>query len=185
MSARVLALAAVLSLPACSPRKPLPVLGTVPDFTLTDRHGIEFHGSSLRGHVWIADFIYTNCPGPCPMMTRRMHRIEDRLAAEPSVKLVSFSVDPARDTPAALSAYARRFDALSDRWTFLTGDPQTLNRLDGDVFHLGHLSAAFDHSTRFVLVDSRSRIRAYYAMSLEDMVQRVAHDALSLYKETT
>jgi protein SCO1/2 len=174
---------ACLLLTACSHQAPLPVLGQVPDFTLTAQTGQPFQGSTLLGHVWIADFIYTNCPGPCPLMTQRLKRVQQ--ATGSSIRLVSFTVDPARDTPAALTAYARRFGAKADRWTFLTGDPKTLNMLDRDAFKLGALDPSFDHSTRFVLVDARNRIRGYYGMGLENMVERISKDAQDLEKEKT
>ena len=132
----------------------------------------------MRGHVWVADFIYTNCPGPCPMMSKRMSVIQKR--TDTPVRLVSFSVDPARDTPAALNAYAHRFGAVGERWTFLTGDVKTLEMLDRDAFKLGDIDASFNHSTRFVLVDQQGRIRAYYRMSDENMTERVADDARAL-----
>ena len=185
MTLRLLTLCGCFTLAACFHREPLPLLGAVPDFTLTDQTGAAFAGSSLRGHVWVADFIYTNCPGPCPLMTKRMHRIQERLASEPAIRFVSFSVDPSRDTPAALTAYATRFHAAPERWTFLTGNPQTLDTLDWNVFKLGHLSTAFDHSTRFILIDRNSRIRAYYGMGQDQMLEQIAEDATALNKETT
>ena len=99
------------------------------------------------------------------------------------MRLVSFTVDPARDTPEALAAYARRFAASPDRWQFLTGDPKTLNMLDRDAFKLGTLDAAFEHSTRFVLVDRQARIRAYYSFGQEKMIEHIVSDALALAKE--
>lgn len=178
---RLLAILTWLILAACSRETPLPVLGAVPDFTLTAQTAEPFHGSSLRGHVWIADFIYTHCPGPCPLMTQRLKHVQQ--ATPGSIRLVSFTVDPARDTPPVLTDYARRFGAQPDRWTFLTGDAATLNRLDRDAFKLGTLDPTFDHSTRFVLMDRQSRIRGYYSLGLDHMVERIAHDAQELEKE--
>jgi protein SCO1/2 len=99
-------------------------------------------------------------------MTQRLKHVQQATPA--SVRLVSFTVDPARDTPPVLTAYAARFGAQPDRWTFLTGDPATLNMLDRDAFKLGSLDATFDHSTRFVLIDQQGRIRAYYSLALEN-----------------
>ncbi len=185
MTGRLGVLPAILLLSACARREPLPDLGAVPDFTLTDQTGALFHGSSLRGHVWIADFVYTNCPGPCPLMSQRMNRIQTRTASGSSVRLVSFSVDPARDTPPVLTRYAQRFAASPARWTFLTGNPATLEMLDREAFKLGDLNAAMNHSTRFVLVDARGRIRGYYTMSDADMVDHIVRDAMQLDKENS
>ena len=169
---------ALVLLCGCRQREPLPVLGQVPEFTLTDQTGAAFQGGTLRGHVWIADFIYTNCPGPCPLMSKRMARLQKETGE--SVRLISFSVDPARDTPAVLTQYSHHFGAIPRRWTFLTGEAKTLELLDRDAFKLGDLDASFNHSTRFVLVDQQGRIRAYYRMSDEDMIDHMVADAQSL-----
>jgi len=181
-SAAFLALAVLLA-SGCAPHPEMPVLGTVPDFSLTDQEGREFRPSSVPGTVWIVDFIYTNCPGPCPLMSERMKRIARELQSDPAIHCLSFSVDPARDTPNALNQYARRYRAESKQWTFLTGDAKTLDRLDWDVFKLGHLTPDFNHSTRFVLVDKQRQIRAYYRMSDDDMIAHIVRDARYFARE--
>ena len=170
-----------VALCSCVREKPLPVLGQIPPFELINQQGHNFDRSSLDGHVWVADFIYTNCEGPCPRMSSRMHGIQN--ATGPGVKLVSFTVDPQRDTPQALADYSRKFAADDARWTFLTGAPATLDRLDHDAFMLGNLGAAMDHSTRFVLIDKKGRIRGYYGLADGDPVARVAKDAARLEAE--
>jgi protein SCO1/2 len=171
-----------LLLTGCASEKPLPMLGEIPQFELLNQHGQKFTRTALDGRVWVADFIYTNCEGPCPRMSSRMHAIQKATSA--GVKLVSFSVDPARDTPQALSDYGRKFAADDARWTFLTGDPAVLDMLDHDAFKLGNLGAAMDHSTRFVLVDKKGRVRGYYSLGESDGVSRVAKDAARLESET-
>lgn len=169
----------------CSRREPLPMLGSVPDFTLQNQTGNEFHGSTLRGHVWVADFIYTTCPGPCPLMSRRMRRIADATASKPGIRLVSFTVDPAHDTPPVLATYGKRFGVDAARWSLLTGDSKTLEMLDRDAFKLGDLDTSMNHSTRFVLVDQQGRIRAYYGMGQEHMLEKVVSDAEFLSKQVS
>ena len=169
-----------LFLAACS-EKPLPVFGDIPAFELTNQQGAKFQRSALDGHVWVADFIYTNCEGPCPRMSSHMHELQGKVAK--TVKLVSFTVDPERDTPAALEDYGKRFGADDSQWTFLTGDSKTLDMLDHDAFKLGNLGVAMDHSTRFVLVDRKGRIRGYYGIAEGDPAARLAKDAARLEKE--
>jgi protein SCO1/2 len=168
-------------LTGCASSKPLPVLGEIPGFELTNQQGRKFGRTALDGHVWVADFIYTNCEGPCPRMSSHMHALQARVDGD--VKLVSFSVDPARDTPDALEQYGKKFGADDSRWTFLTGDSKTLNMLDHDAFKLGELGVNMDHSTRFVLVDRKGRIRGYYGIAEGDPVARLAIDAARLEKE--
>jgi len=165
-------------LASCS-RKPLPVFGEVPKFELTNQQGQKFERASLDGHVWIADFIFTNCESSCPRMSAKMHTIQGETDA--GVKLVSFSVDPARDTPPALAEYAKKYQADQSRWTFLTGSPATLEMLDHDAFKLGSLS--MDHSTRFVLIDKAGRVRGYYGLFEDGGVAKLEKDAARLEKE--
>ena len=120
--ARVSSAAAVCLMAAGCTRNPsLPVYSTVPGFKLTDQTGAEFSSAALNGHIWVADFFFTNCPGPCPRMSSQMHQVQTALAAEAAARFVSFTVDPARDTPPVLAAYAQHFEATPGKWFFLTG----------------------------------------------------------------
>src|SRR5947209_5367673 len=94
--------------------------GAVPAFQLTNQNGQPFGSPQLAGKIWIADFIYTTCPGPCPMISSRMSELQKPLE-KTDVHLVSFSVDPGKDTPAVLRSYAERLQAEPGRWDFLTG----------------------------------------------------------------
>jgi len=167
-----------LLIAGCASHKPLPHLGEVPDFQLTDQAGKPFDRAALSGRVWVADFIYTTCPGPCPRMSSHMGRIQK--ATLPSVRLISFTVDPVTDTPEVLSAYGRKFGADPARWTFLTGDKARIEFLNHDGFKLG---TGLDHSTRFVLVDKKGRIRGYYGIADGDPVEKISADAARLQEE--
>jgi protein SCO1/2 len=168
---------------ACARREPLPLLGEVPAFQLTAETGEPFDSRSLAGHTWVADFIFTNCPGPCPMMTAHFERIQKKTAGTP-VRLVSFTVDPARDTPEALAAFARRFKAEPARWHFLTGDRARLHELGLNAFHLNSVDGSLQHSTRFALVDGRGRIRGYYLTSESGFLDALLADIRRLEHET-
>ncbi|MGH7406768.1 MAG: SCO family protein [Candidatus Methylomirabilales bacterium] len=115
----------------------LPVYGSVPEFSLTERSGRQVRGSDLRGKVWIANFIYTHCPDTCPLQSGQIARLQADLAAEGDVRLVSITVDPERDTPEVLSRYADRFGAAPDRWIFLTGEKEAIHRLAREAFRVG------------------------------------------------
>jgi protein SCO1/2 len=163
-------------------QKPLKVFGDVPAFQLVDQTGERFDSASaLTGHVWVADFVFTNCEATCPRMSSRMRALQK--ATDPDIKLISFTVDPDRDTPQALSAYAQKFGAIAGRWSFLTGSKETLNTLDRDAFKLGTVSTDIEHSTRFALVDKKGRIRGYYGIAEGNPVEKIAHDAERLEKE--
>lgn len=168
-------------LEACG-AKPLPVYGDVPQFKLTAQTGAEFDSASLRGEVWVADFIFTNCPGPCPRMTSQLKRVGQ---AVPAAKLVSITIDPARDTPEILRAYAEKFHADATRWKFLTGPQPALQHLSRNVFKLGDVDASLEHSTRFVLVDAQSRIRGFYHSNDPEGIDHLIRDARVLLKKSS
>ncbi len=170
-------------LAACGGGRKLPVLGQVPHFQLTAQDGETFDSGALAGRIWVADFFYTSCPGPCPMMSERMHQVQVRTGDLPDVRLVSFTVDPAHDTAPVLKAYSRHFLAQPGRWFFLTGDRALLNDLGLNAFHLNPVDGALDHSTRFALVDRRGRIRAYYSFADDGLVKQLTEDVRTLERE--
>ncbi len=177
--------ALILVVMACSSRRnSLDDYGLVPEFTLTAQDGQPFLSSALLGgKIWVADFIYTTCPGPCPRMTSQMREVQDAVLKMPDVKLVSFTVDPSKDTPPVLADYAKTHGALSGHWYFLTGSPATLQMLDRDAFKLGNVDATLEHSTRFVLVDRQAHIRGYYDTSESSVIPRILADVRELGRE--
>ena len=162
----------------------LPDLRGVPPFQLTAQDGKPFVSTpELSGKVWVGDFIFTTCHGPCPRMTAQMKKIQDQVKDLTDVELVSFTVDPATDTPEILAEYANRFHADPDHWHFLTGTQAALQKLSYDTFRLGDTGAKLEHSTRFVLIDRKSRIRGYYDTTDPSAIQQVVDDIAKLRKE--
>ena len=179
------AFACALLLAGCSGKPALPSYGVVPNFSLTDQNGQQFNSAAALGkNVWVADFVFTNCPGPCPRMSSQMHQVQAALADQPGVRFVSFTVDPARDTPPVLAAYAQHFEATPGKWFFLTGSSPDLNRMSRGVFMLGDVDGSLQHSTRFALIDRLSRIRGYYQSSEQDAIPNLIADAKRLLKDS-
>jgi protein SCO1/2 len=177
----VLALS-LLVLTGCSSESGLPDLGAVPPFQLTDQNGHAFDSASeLQNHIWVADFIYTNCPGPCPRMSSQFKQVQTFLSGT-QVKLVSFTIDPEHDTPKALFDYSRHFDARAGTWYFLTGPKDMMHSLSRDGFKL-HVSDDLEHDTHFVLVDRNGHIRGFYQSLEAHAVDQLVADAKSLLKE--
>ena len=164
--------------------------GAVPDFSLIERSGKTTSLADLRRTVWIADFIYTSCTDTCPLQTAEMAKLQEELKDKAGIKLISFSVDPERDTPPVLSRYADRFKADANRWLFLTGGKEQIVRLAQEGFRLsaapassvGRDSEIIFHSTRFVLVDKEAQIRGYYDSRDADALQRLKRDVATLLK---
>ena len=161
--------------------------GTVPAFQLTNQNGQPFGSAQLAGKIWIADFIYTTCPGPCPMISSRMSELQKPLEKS-DVRLVSFSVDPEKDTPEVLRSYAERLQAEPGRWDFLTGPKSVIYKLSHDGFKLA-VSDGSDaqgipvHSTRMALVDRHGQIRSYYDATEADAITKLVADTTHLLRE--
>lgn len=161
--------------------------GTVPEFRLTDQNGQPFGSAQLKGKIWIADFIFTLCPGPCPMISSRMSELQKPLA-NTDVHLVSVSVDPEHDTPAVLRGYAEKLQAQPLRWDFLTGSKEAIYDLSRNGFKLAVSDGSAEagtpvHSTRLILVDRHGTIRGYYDATAPDAVTKLLADTAHLLRE--
>jgi protein SCO1/2 len=158
--------------------------GSVPEFQLTNQDGNNFGSADLRGKIWIADFIYSTCPGPCPMISSRMSELQKPLERT-DVHLVSFTVDPAKDTPEVLRTYSERLQAEPGRWDFLTGAQSTIYNLSRNGFKLAvsEEKGVPIHSTRMILVDRSGVIRGYYDAAEPDAVTKVVADTTHLLRE--
>lgn len=144
----------------------LPVYDAVPDFKLTERSGKTVTLADLKGKIWIANFFYAMCPGPCPVVNGEISKAQDELLKGDDVRIVSISTEPDTDTPAVLRAYAERFHA-SDRWLFLTGDKAQIFKLSNQGFRLvaadqNDAAQPVIHSTKLALVDKAGNIRGYF-----------------------
>jgi protein SCO1/2 len=141
----------------------------------------------LAGKIWIADFIFTTCRGPCPIISTRMSELQKPLE-KTDVRLVSFSVDPETDTPPVLRAYADKLRKEPFRWDFLTGSKDAIASISRDGFKLAIAEGEEPgsgpvHSTRFVLVDRRGTIRGYYDALAADGLTKLLADTNHLLRE--
>lgn len=172
-----LALFATLVGLAIFARRPLPppvspILGQVKGFVLTNQAGVAFSSAELTGRVWVADIVFTRCPGPCPRMTAHLAELQRQLSETGDVHLVTLTADPQHDTPEVLAGYARQFEADTNRWHFLTGPAANIYRVATEQLLLAvgknpePESAApedlFLHSTKLVLVDGEGRLRGVF-----------------------
>lgn len=167
-------------------------MGSLPDFTLVSQDGVPISGEDLRGKVWVVDFIFTRCSGPCPMMTSRMAQLQMDLSRRGDwgeIRLVSISVDPQHDTPSVLRQYARLAHADTSQWLFLTGRRTQVWDLIKHGFRLpvydnpDDASMPIAHSQKFVLIDRQGRIRGYYDATPEDTRHQLLNDLDHVMKE--
>ena len=172
---------------------PLPVLFDAPPFTLTDQDGKPFGSDWLRGHVWVADFVFTHCTSFCPVMTASMAAFQQQSAAAglADVRMASFTVDPDRDTPPVLKAYARTNGADLSRWTFLTGTQKQMWDLStgmklsvgpGDILG-GPAGMQVMHSSHFLLIDQKGHVRGVYDFKDAAYLKQLLADARTLLSE--
>jgi protein SCO1/2 len=170
------ALFCLLAVVGCRAEPPLPSFGSAPQFDLVDQQGNTFKSADLGQRVVLANFIYTSCTDVCPLLTVQMARVQDQLKSAgllgSRVMLLSFSLDPERDTPRALRDYGEHFGVDVEGWRMLTGSAESLGQIAQD-FKLGRpIPQPLDernpvinlaHSNRFVLVDASGQLRATYS----------------------
>ena len=144
--------------------------------------------ADFADNVWVADFIFTRCAGPCPELSAKMRAMQNELADEPNVRLVSICLDPENDTPAALVAYAHRFKADPQKWLFLTA---TDEKYVHGLVEKGFLQSVVPegdgsplmHSTYFMVIDGEGRIRAAHNGVEPKARELVLRDVRSLLAE--
>ena len=174
-----LLLIVIASLSACkeSENPPLPILGLpdivngdtlqhkIPPFEFLDQDSSQVDNSTLQPFLYIADFFFMSCPSICPKVKKQMLRIYDRYEDNDKIKLVSFTIDPKRDTPARLKLYANNLNVTSSKWKFLHGDKDATFELADDFFVSAYpdpdAPGGFDHSGKLLLVDTNGHIRAF------------------------
>jgi protein SCO1/2 len=167
-----LALVFLLSVAQVQTKNPLPSLGQIGDFTLTNQDGKITTLADLTNHVWVADIIFTRCAGQCPRMTAHMKSVQDKLQKDARAKLVTLTTDPDYDSPEIMKRYGERFGADFNRWTFLTGTKNELANLGANSLKLSAQPIPvkdrttpvdlFIHSTIFVVVDKHAQLRGIF-----------------------
>jgi protein SCO1/2 len=182
-------LLALVLVAACGSSEPkLEDYGQVPAFALKDQTGAVLDQTWLAGHVTIVDFVFTRCDTICPVLSMKMANLDERTKDLADVRLLSFSVDPAYDTPEVLAAYARQYGADPARWRFVTGEYDNVKALVE-----GALMTAMDpagttasgapdikHGGHFLLVDRDLHIRGVYDSNEEARLDALVRDARRL-----
>ena len=169
---------------------------TIPDFSLTNQLGHQVSWADLQGKVVVADFFFTRCPTICPQLTHNMKRMQQgittaqRVGSQQAdfVHFLSFSVDPERDSVAALKAWADRFEIDPQNWWLLTGPKKEIYDLSIDHMKLGlvdgqGIDTSFFHTDFMVLIDKNRNIRGYYHGLDSAEIGRLSRDIVLLRLE--
>ena len=176
----------------CRPEhKPPPKLGQITPFQHVEQTGAAFTDEAMRGHVSIVSFVFTRCDTICPVISMKMQRIQDKtFDLGKQVKLVSFSVDPAYDTPERLAEYGTRYQANPERWRFVTGPFDKVHALIEGPFMTSMLRLPdrpsgvpdIKHGGYFLLVDPNLEIRGIYDSDLINQLDALMRDARYLVR---
>ncbi|RYE20474.1 MAG: SCO family protein [Sphingobacteriales bacterium] len=177
--------------------KKFPVLGfpghKVSSFSFTNQDGQTVTQDAVKGKVYVVEYFFTTCKGICPKMNENMSKVYDAYRGVDDFKILSHTVDPKKDTVAAMKAYSMRFDADPKQWMFLTGDKKELY----DMARYSYLVTAVDdtastdiesdfiHTDKFVLVDRIGQIRGQYDGTDTGSVRLMINDIKDLMKEDT
>ena len=140
---------------------------TISNFRLTSHEGNSFSSEDANNKIIVTEFFFATCKTICPKMSMQMKRVQEAYKNDPDILLLSFTVDPAKDTVEALAAYAKEYKALPGKWYFLTGDKKQIYDLARHSFFLTAMEGDggvddFIHSEKIALVDKQKRIRGYY-----------------------
>lgn len=140
-------------------------LWDAPDFRYVDQDGRTVTRATFAGDVWVANFVFTQCRTVCPLLTTKMVELQRRLAGT-KVRFVSFSVDPAHDTPEVLRAYAKHWAPEETRWTLVSTTEETLPSLAAGFKITAEKGTdpidPIIHTSLFMLIDGTGRVRGAF-----------------------
>jgi protein SCO1/2 len=187
--AAMLMLSLLGALLATEDRSRFAIIRPAPDFTLTTHDDKPLRFTELTGKVRLVGFVFTTCNGTCPATTHRLALIQDELKRSGSLKddrvqLLSITLDPARDTPAALRRYMQLYDIDGKHWRFLTGPNDVVQKVIADwgMWTKPAADGQLDHPSRVFLVDKQGRVREIYHLGFLKPAW-VAEDIETLLKE--
>jgi protein SCO1 len=166
------------------------IYAELPPFEFIDRYGRPFTDKHVEGKIIVSDFFFTRCTTICPRMSAQMQQLQLKLddPAFSDVVFLSHTVDPEHDTPEVLDAHARKLQADTARWKFLTGNKEDIYLMGAEGYYLATREDVLDpdgflHSEKFVLVDKQRRIRGFYDGTTAEGMNAIAADIKMLLKE--
>ena len=183
----IISLLSILLLTACGSGIKDAKNWPIEDFTYTNQENKSFGLADLKGKVWVADFVFTNCETICIPMTSNMYKLQE-MAKEKNIKnieFVSFSVDPTVDTPEVLTEYGNQYHADMSKWHFLTGYKQDeIEKFAMDNFKTIVKKPENEdqviHQTFFYLVNQEGKIMKVYSGAVDVPFDEIIKDIKTL-----
>ncbi len=160
---------------------------TIGDFSLTNQNGENITQDTYKDKIYVADFFFTTCPTICPIMTKNMADVQNRVLNDPTIMLLSHTVTPEIDSVAQLKKYAREKGVVDRKWNLVTGDKKQIY----DLARKSYLAVKTDgdggpydmiHTENFILVDKERRIRGFYDGTKKEAIDRLMEDIAILEK---
>tara|TARA_Y100001980_G_C14513610_1_gene288999 strand:- start:98 stop:700 length:603 start_codon:yes stop_codon:yes gene_type:complete len=161
----------------------IPIIKKVPNFNFINQNGESFSDNHLKGKITVLDFFFTNCPGPCPIMTYNMKSLYDDFSNSEKVQFVSITVDPKNDNIEVLKNYAKINGITDERWQLLTSDLSNIKSLKREGFMLFADELPQGHAIKFILIDDNQNIRKYFDGTDEASLTILKKDISNLVKE--
>ena len=153
---------------------------TISNFSLTNQNGQTVTQDTYEGKIYVADFFFTTCQTICPIMTSNMVELQDKLANNPNVLLLSHTVMPEIDTVAQLKKYALQKKVNAAQWNLVTGSKQEIYDLARKQYLVAKENPddplGLVHTENFVLIDTQKRIRGFYDGTQTQEIDRILHD---------
>jgi len=141
----------------------------IADFSFINQNNEVVMNDSFKGNIYITNFFFTSCPTICPVMTKNMAYVQDKLSVYPDIKFLSHTVDPFNDTPERMLNYVndlknKNVNISLSNWDFVTGNKDELYTIAQSYFVNVSMDSlapgGFLHSEYFVLIDKEGRVRS-------------------------
>jgi protein SCO1/2 len=159
---------------------------TISDFSLINQNGDTITEAFYDDKIYVADFFFTTCQSICPIMTKNMKEVQDKLINDKEILLLSHSVTPEIDSVEQLKRYAISNQINDDKWNLVTGDKKQIYNLARKSYlaveddPLGNYDMI--HTENFMLIDKKKQIRGFYDGTLESEIIRLLDDIEILKK---
>ena len=152
----------------------------ISDFSLTNQNGETVTQNKFDNKIYVADFFLTTCQSICPIMTKNMKEIQDKLIKDSEVLLLSHTVFPEIDSVEVLKKYAIENDVIDSKWDLVTGDKKQIY----DLARKSYLAAKDNsfgeyemiHTENFVLIDKKKQIRGFYDGTNKEEIDKLYED---------